>query len=161
MKYLVLINLLGIDKLFQKRLSRVGDQSKQQRILDLIALWKPYLTYNCNSKLIEVLLISILCVYGYEVPYEWKKQSFSFIRFHFLGDFLLSGKISIDDIYNMLDAEEYLIKSDTQQIDYQNETEQILLVFESNTKKQFNNDPIVKLLKDTSDKFIEYTQRRD
>jgi hypothetical protein len=146
-------NLIGFDKLLQKRLGGIGDLVVQSKIKSIILLWRPYLHDQANTKILEVMITSSLCTFGYEVPYTWKRQSFEFIRMFFLESLVFSGHVDINNIYNMLEAQSYLISGKQKKLDYRTFEEDFYVVFKSDQRQEYDQEPLIRLLESSARAF--------
>jgi hypothetical protein len=150
------VNLIGFDKLLQKRLSGVGDRIVQDEIRELISLWRPYLHDQSNSRILEVIVTSLLCVLGYDIPYSWKRNSFEFIRMFFLDSLVYFGQVDMDNIYTMLEAQKYLITFGVKTNRYKSEEDLFFTEFESDERKEYNQEPLIRLLESSAQAFEQF-----
>ncbi len=150
------VNLLGFDKIFFKRLYGVGDRVQQVRVQKLLKIWRPYLTDQADSQILEVIQTSILCILGCDIPFEWKEHCFQVIRFHFLSSYMLSGDINLDELYLMLDAEKYLIKCGERFDDFKDVQLDIISCFRNDDRQNHNNEAISLLIRQETVAFYQF-----
>lgn len=153
------VETINLDSLLRKRFDNLGDDESDDTISEILSFWKPHLTGEIDSKLLQVVQISILCRLGFQIPFSWKVDCLEWIRYYFLKSYLMEGKISKLQLRDCFTAEFYLIQKGIQVDRYWEERKKILK-YDSNIleerRQDLNSERVIGLLHDTRAIFNHY-----
>jgi hypothetical protein len=146
--------------LFVKRFSNLGEEN-DLIVEEILSFWQPDLIGNIDSKLIQIVQISILSSLGFTIPFEWKIECLELIRFHFLKSYLLEGKITKQALDNCFNAEFYLIQKGNPSDLYFEQRKSIFARDNKDRRKDLSNERVIGLLYDTRTIFDEYANTKN
>jgi hypothetical protein len=151
------ITVTHLDNLLRSRLSNLEDERLEIRVLEILDFWQPHLLGEINSKIIEVVQFSILCSLGFDIPFEWKLSCSDYIRTYFMMPYIKTGNISKQELLDLVQAEEFLMKSGENLLRYVKASNEFTddFILDRRTKN-LTSDPISWLLADSKRAFNEY-----
>jgi hypothetical protein len=150
------MEVINLDSLFKKRFDNLGDDESNETISEIINFWKPHLIGEIDSKILQVVQISILCRLGFQIPFNWKLDSFEWIRYYFLKSYLMEGSISKSNLQNCFRAESYLIQKGASTSKYIARRRQIFKLDTNDRRKDLMDERVIGLLHDTRLIFDEF-----
>jgi hypothetical protein len=156
------ITVIHLDNLLRSRLSNLGDERLNIRVLEILDFWQPHLLGEINSKIIEVVQFSILCSLGFDIPFEWKLSCSDYIRTYFMMPYIKTGNISKQELLDLVQAEEFLMKLGENLREYEIESDDFVadFIFDMRTQHLTSN-PISWLLADSKRAFNEYGDEKN
>jgi hypothetical protein len=143
---------LDIDKMFNRRLDGIGDDIQRDEISQIFQLWNNYLIGEFNSELIEVVFVSILVRLGYKIPGKWKRKCYEIIRLNFMKAYNLTGKVEIQKIKDMLDAQGWLINPGKSDDNYLINFRNIYKIYNHN-KRSFDTETLTSMIQKATQLF--------
>jgi hypothetical protein len=151
------ITVIHLDNLLRSRLSNLGDDELDDRVLEILDFWRPHLLGEINSKIIEVVQFSILCSLGFDIPFEWKLSCSDYIRAYFMMPYIKTGDISKRELLDLVKAEEFLMKSGEKRNRYRIISDKFIADFNKDDRtKNLISGPTSWLLADSKRAFNQF-----
>jgi hypothetical protein len=143
------MEVINLDSLIRKRFDNLGDIETDDNISVILNFWKPHLIGVIDSKIIQVIQISILCRLGFQIPFNWKLDCLEWIRYYFLKSYLMEGTISKSNLQDCFRSELFLIQKGKSATQYLARRRQFFKLDTKDKRKDLTNERVIGLLHDT------------